>query len=153
MSQTCGCSISDTASIGPGFVIAHVGGIVIGGGVTIGTDCDIRQGITIGGSGKKHFEGRYHPKIGNEVRLGAGAKLIGPISIGDGCFIGANAVVTKDVPANAVVVGVPGRVIRVGKSRIPILDQEGEISEFLRLIESRVSKIERLLLSQENSGD
>jgi serine O-acetyltransferase len=95
-----GISIEHGAEIGPGFYIGHFGGIVIGGGVTIGSGCDVSQGVTIGVAGRG--EKRGSPTIGNDVYIGPGAKVFGKITIGDGARIGANAVVSRDVPAGAV---------------------------------------------------
>lgn len=100
--------ISDGADIGPGFYIAHSGAIVIGTGVKAGKNFSIRQGVTCGGSGNK---GLSHPYIGDDVVLAAGVKVIGNVSIGNNVIIGANAVVTKDIPSNARAVGIPAKVI------------------------------------------
>jgi serine O-acetyltransferase len=100
-----GISIGSTARIGRRFEIEHHGCIVIHGATQIGDDCLIRQGVTIGNSGAEDPLGA--PKIGNRVHIGAGAKLIGRISIGDDVIVGANAVVVRDVPAGVIVAGVP----------------------------------------------
>lgn len=104
-----GLSIPFTANIGSGFYISHFGGIFVHNRVTIGKNCNISQGVTIGRTNRGPREG--HPRLGDNVYIGAGAKIIGQVEIGDNAAIGANCVVTKDVPDNAVVVGVPGRVI------------------------------------------
>lgn len=107
------CWISASAEIGSGFLIAHVGGIVIGGGTRIGSNCDIRQNVTFGGNFNKQSDtGRQQPWIGNSVSFGAGCVIIGPISIGNNCIIGANTVVTRDVPDSVIVSGVPGKVVK-----------------------------------------
>ena len=103
--------------IGEGFYIGHFSGIVISSAAVIGKNCNISQGVTIGISGKG--EDRGCPIIGDNVYIGAGAKVIGRITIGNNVAIGANAVVTKDVPDNAVVVGIPAKIISMdGASEI-----------------------------------
>lgn len=96
------------AILGRRFCIDHFGGIVIGGGVVFGDDCRIRNGVTVG---RRHTGQRTAPVIGNRVDIGAGAKILGAIHIGDDVVIGANAVVLKDVPANSIAVGVPARIL------------------------------------------
>ncbi len=105
----CGVTIGVSAKIGRRLVIEHSGAIVVHGHAVLGDDCIIRQGVTIGN--------RYMnkpldaPTIGHRVNIGAGAKILGAVFIGDDAEIGANAVVIKDVPAGAVAVGVPARII------------------------------------------
>lgn len=101
--------IGRKAIIGKGLYIAHLGNIVIGNKAVIGNYCYINNGVTIGGAGRKEKYG--HPSIGNNVYFGAGAKVIGKIHVGNNVSIGANAVVLKSVPDNAVVVGVPAKII------------------------------------------
>lgn len=96
-------------NIGAGFYISHFGGIFINRDVIIGNNVNVSQDITIGIQNRGPLKGC--PSIGNNVYIGPGAKLFGNISIGDNSAIGANCVATKDVPANSVVVGVPGKVI------------------------------------------
>ena len=103
-----GIDIPFTAQIGRGFYIGHSGGIIVGA-ESIGNNFSISQGVTIGQTNRGDRKGR--PTIGNNVYVGPGAIVIGNIKIGDNVAIGANSVVTKDIPENAVVVGVPGRVI------------------------------------------
>ena len=105
-----GIEIHPAASIGPGFFIDHGMGVVIGETTEIGSDCLLYQGVTLGGTGKE--KGKRHPTLGNNVVVGAGAKILGPITIGDYVKIGANSVVLKSVPEHSIVVGVPGRVIK-----------------------------------------
>jgi len=105
----CGISIGSTATIGRRLSIEHHGCIVIHGNSVIGDDCLIRHGVTLGNTG---FEDPFGaPTLGNRVQIGAGAKLLGRITVGDGAIIGANAVVIRDVPENAAVGGVPARVL------------------------------------------
>ncbi len=108
-----GIEIHPAAQIGDRFFIDHGMGIVIGETVEIGDDCTIYQGVTLGGISIN--EGKRHPTLGNRVVVGAGAKVLGPITIGDDVRIGSNAVVLKDVSADRTIVGVPGRVIDIVK--------------------------------------
>jgi serine O-acetyltransferase len=114
----CGISIGVTATIGRRLTIEHHGCIVIHGAAQIGDDCMIRQEVTIGNTGSADPLGA--PKIGNRVQIGAGAKLLGRIVIGNDVIIGANAVVVRDVPDNAVVGGVPARVLKMRLPTAPI---------------------------------
>ena len=105
-----GIEIHPGAMIGRGLFIDHGFGVVIGETAELGENVTLFQGVTLGGTGKE--KGKRHPTLRNNVVVGAGAKVLGSIVIGDGVRIGANAVVIRDVPANAVVVGVPGRIVR-----------------------------------------
>lgn len=98
------------AQIGQRCVIDHGSGIVIGQTAVIGDDCLLYHGVTLGG--KSFDQVQRHPMLGNNVLVGAGAKLIGPIKIGDNVIIGANAVVTTDVPRDSVAVGIPAKVMQ-----------------------------------------
>lgn len=100
-----GISLPAQAQIGRRLLIEHFGGIIVHGSAVIGDDCIIRQGVTIGMSHRERYS--EAPRIGDRVDIGAGAKLLGGISIGDDAAIGANAVVLHDVPANHAAVGVP----------------------------------------------
>jgi len=109
-----GISIGDSAVIGRGLTIEHFGGIVIHGSTRIGDNCLIRQGVTIG---NRYMDRPLEaPIIGNNVVIGAGAKILGKVHVGDNAVIGANAVVLKDVPSGATAVGVPATVIKISKS-------------------------------------
>lgn len=104
-----GVDIHPGAILGTGLFIDHATGVVIGETAEVGDDVTIYHGVTLGGSGKD--TGKRHPTIGDRVTIGAGAKVLGAIKIGDDSRIGANAVVVKEVPSGAVVVGVPGQAI------------------------------------------
>jgi serine O-acetyltransferase len=104
-----GIEIHPGAVIGRRFFIDHGMGVVIGETAVIGDDCTLYHGVTLGGTSWQ--KGKRHPTLGRDVVVGAGAKVLGPLSIGDGVRIGSNAVVVKSVPAGATVVGVPGRII------------------------------------------
>jgi serine O-acetyltransferase len=105
-----GVEIHPAAQIGPGFFIDHGTGVVIGETSEIGESVILFQGVTLGGTGKER--GKRHPTLGNHVVVGAGAKVLGPITIGDHVKIGANSVVLRSVPAHSTVVGIPGKIIK-----------------------------------------
>ena len=105
-----GIEIHPGACIGKGFFIDHGDGVVIGETTVIGDDVTLYQGVTLGGTGKD--VGKRHPTIGDRVTIGAGAKVLGPFTVGEGSKIGASAVVLKEVPPNCTVVGNPGRIVR-----------------------------------------
>jgi serine O-acetyltransferase len=104
-----GIEIHPGAQIGRRFFIDHGMGVVIGETAVIGDDCTLYHGVTLGGT--SWAKGKRHPTLGNDVVVGAGAKVLGPIAIGDGARIGSNAVVLRPVPPGGTVVGVPGRLI------------------------------------------
>lgn len=103
-----GIHLSADARIGPGLYIGHWGGIWVAPGAVLGRECNLSQGVTIGVGGTAR---RGTPEIGDRVWMGPGATASGPIRVGDGAVIGANSLVVADVPENAVVVGVPARVV------------------------------------------
>ncbi len=116
-----GIEIHPGATIGPGFFIDHGMGIVIGETTEIGADVSLYHGVTLGGTSNEKV--KRHPTLEDGVVVGAGAKILGGITIGADSRVGANAVVVKPVPANSVVVGIPGRVIKRGqKNRPPAAD-------------------------------
>ncbi len=104
-----GVDIHPGAALGPGVFIDHATGVVIGETTVVGEDCTIYQGVTLGGTSTR--PGKRHPTVGDRVVVGAGAKVLGAITVGDDARIGANAVVVRDVPAGTVVVGVPGQIV------------------------------------------
>ena len=112
-----GIEIHPGAKIGKGLFIDHGMGVVIGETAEIGDNVTLFQGVTLGGTGKE--KGKRHPTVGNNVVIGSGAKVLGSLRVGDNAQIGANAVVVREVPANAVVVGGPGRVIRQDGVKLP----------------------------------
>src|SRR5207245_11616901 len=112
-----GIEIHPAAKIGTGFFIDHGMGVVIGETAEIGDYVTLFQGVTVGGTGKDR--GKRHPTLGNHVVVGAGAKILGGIRIGDNVKIGANSVVLKSVPENSTVIGVPGRIIKADGARLP----------------------------------
>src|ERR1019366_8608995 len=110
-----GVDIHPGAVLGPGLFIDHAAGVVIGETAEVGTDVTIYHGVTLGGTSLDR--GKRHPTVGDRVTIGAGAKILGPITIGHDTRIGANAVVVKQVPPNSVVVGVPGQIIARSRPR------------------------------------
>lgn len=106
-----GIEIHPGAQIGSGLFIDHGMGIVVGETAVIGNNCTIYHNVTLGGTG--HGKGKRHPTIGDNVLIGAGAKLLGPFRVGSNVMVGANAVVLSEVPDNATVVGVPAKIVRV----------------------------------------
>jgi cysteinyl-tRNA synthetase len=136
-----GIEIHPAAKIGPGFFIDHGMGVVIGETAEIGEDALLYQGVTLGGTGKE--KGKRHPTLGNNVVVGAGAKILGPIKIGDYVKIGANSVVLKPVPDYSIVVGVPGKII---KKKVVRIEQEGivETLDHVRLPDPVEDKLHEL---------
>lgn len=134
-----GIEIHPGATIGKKFVIDHGMGIVIGETTEIGDNVLMYQGATLGGTGK--HKGKRHPTIGNNVVIGAGAKVLGPIKVGEFSRIGAGAVVVKDVPAHSTVVGVPGEVVRVKGEKVRKFEALAH-GELPSILSERVKKLE-----------
>jgi len=107
-----GCFIGPNAKIGMGIQFPHPNGIVIGDGTIIGNNCIIYQQVTLGGRIIGDAQRRNYPRVGNNVVIFAGAKIIGGVKIGDNVIIGANSVVNKDMPADSIVAGVPAKIIK-----------------------------------------
>ena len=116
-----GIEIHPGAKIGSGVFIDHGEGVVIGETAEIGNNVVIYQGVTLGGTGKD--KGKRHPTIEDNVMISAGAKILGPFTVGKNAKIGAGSIVLDEVPANATVVGVPGRVVKLNGVRVDDLDQ------------------------------
>lgn len=138
-----GVEIHPGAKIGKRFFIDHGMGVVIGETAIVGDDVVLYQGVTLGGTGKE--KGKRHPTIGDGVVIGAGAKILGSITVGSNVNIGANSVVLQNVPKNSTVVGIPGRVVRMNgekvKEHILNLDHVGlpdPVMEKFRLIEKEM---------------
>ncbi len=116
-----GIEIHPGATIGHGFFIDHGMGVVIGETTEIGDGCTVYQGVTLGGTGKD--VGKRHPTLGNNVMVGAGAKVLGPVKIGDNTKIAAGAVVLREIPDDSTAVGIPARVVRRSGRKPDDLDQ------------------------------
>ncbi len=130
------------AQIGERLFIDHGAGVVIGETAVIGDDVTLYQGVTLGGTGKE--KGKRHPTIGNGVVIGAGAKVLGNIRVGDHSRVGAGSVVTRDVPDDSTVVGVPGHLIFRNGKRVVITDPKqinDPLSEALAAVASEVKNL------------
>lgn len=150
ISQRCayktGIEIHPGATIGKRFFIDHGHGVVIGETTEIGDDVTIYQGVTLGGTGKEC--GKRHPTIGNNVMIGAGAKLLGSFKVGDNTRIAAGSVVLSSVPANSTAVGSPARVVRNNGRSVLELDQvhiPDPVSRELRKLHKKIDKLEKEL--------
>ncbi len=152
----CDIEIHHAAKLGPGFFIDHGSGVVIGETSEAGADCLLYQGATLGGTGKE--KGKRHPTLGDGVVVGAGAKILGAITIGDYAKIGANAVVLRDVPAHASAVGVPARVVRKKVVRmseagpVEVLDHvqmPDPVEERFAALEGQIAELEKKLRGME----
>ncbi len=115
-----GIEIHPGAKIGESCFIDHGMGVVIGETAEIGDNVTLYQGVTLGGTGKE--KGKRHPTVGNNVVIGSGAKVLGDLTIGENSRLGAGSVVLDDVPSNATVVGIPGRIVAYSGQRIPSVD-------------------------------
>ena len=141
-----GIEIHPAAQIGEGLFIDHGAGVVIGETAVIGDDVTLYQGVTLGGTG--FATGKRHPTVQDNVTIGSGAKLLGPITIGHGAKIGANSVVITDVPPNSTVVGNPGHPVRVDGRRVEGPDADwihlpDPIAEAIQVLASRIGALER----------
>ena len=138
-----GIEIHPGATIGKGLFIDHGMGVVIGQTAIIGDNVTLYQGVTLGGTGKE--KGKRHPTIGNNVVVGAGAKVLGNIKIGDNSYIGSNAVVIKDAPDNSTVVGVPGRITKQDGKKIELsLDHIHVLDPLLQEIDELKKRLDNL---------
>jgi serine O-acetyltransferase len=143
-----GIEIHPAARIGEGLFIDHGAGVVIGETADIGNDVTLYQGVTLGGTGFQ--TGKRHPTVEDNVTIGSGAKLLGPITIGHGAKIGANSVVITDVPANSTVVGNPGHPVRVDGRVVEGPDADwihlpDPIAEAIQALSSRIATLEQTL--------
>lgn len=142
-----GIEIHPGATIGKGLVIDHGSGVVIGETAEIGDNCTLYQGVTLGGTGKD--TGKHHPTLGNNVMVGAGAKVLGPFRIGDNSKIAAGAVVLSEIPSNATAVGIPARVVRRDGVRVMSCEEELDqvhlpdpVAQQLCRLEARCARLE-----------
>lgn len=169
-----GIEIHPGAKIGRRFFIDHGMGVVIGETTVIGDDCTLYHGVTLGGT--SWSAGKRHPTLGNDVVVGAGAKILGPITVGDDVRVGSNAVVLKDVPAGATVVGIPGRVVsatpdevdarRVAMARKigfdaygatqdmpdPVIDSINKMLDHMHHVDERIGQISKALNDIDSAG-
>ena len=138
-----GIEIHPGVTIGKNLFIDHGMGVVIGETTIIGDNVTLYQGVTLGGTGKE--KGKRHPTLGNSIVVGTGAKVLGNITIGDNSYIGANAVVIKDVPPNSTIVGVPGRITKQDGKKIDIsLDHIHVLDPIMQDIEELERRIKKL---------
>lgn len=145
-SRKTGVEIHPAVIIGKRFFIDHGTGVVIGETAVIGDDVTIYQGVTLGGTGKD--TGKRHPTIGNNVMIGAGAKVLGPLVIGDNSRIAAGAVVLSDIPSNSTAVGVPAKVVRRDGVRVDDLDQvhiPDPVAQEIARLETEIEKLKKLV--------
>lgn len=143
-----GIEIHPAATIGRRFFIDHGTGVVIGETAVIGDDVMIYQGVTLGGTGKD--VGKRHPTLGNNVMVGSGAKVLGPFRVGDNARIAANAVVLREVPPGATVVGVPGRIVRLCGDKLdhihtpdPVMLEIEELKRRMALLEQQINDVQK----------
>jgi serine O-acetyltransferase len=137
-----GIEIHPGAKIGKGLMIDHGMGVVIGETAEIGDNCTLYQGVTLGGTGKD--VGKRHPTLGNNVMVGAGAKVLGPFKIGDNTKIAANAVVLEEIPDNCTAVGIPAKIVRREGMRIDDLDQihiPDPVAQEIARLEARLGEL------------
>ncbi len=158
ISQRCvrktGIEIHPGAQIGENLFIDHGVGVVIGETTIIGDNCTLYQGVTLGGTGKE--TGKRHPTLGNNVMVGAGAKVLGPITIGDNTRIAAGAVVLDDIPADSTAVGVPARVVKIAGIRVDDLDQvhiPDPVSQELCRLEAKLDKMQKRMEELEEQSN
>jgi serine O-acetyltransferase len=149
-----GIEIHPAARIGRRLFIDHGMGVVVGETSTIGDDVTLYQGVTLGGTGKEH--GKRHPTIGNGVVIGAGAKVLGNILVGDNSRVGAGSVVLRNVPDNSTVVGVPAHIVFRDGKRIVITDPKqiaDPLSEALAVVATQVKELKEKVKQLEGNGN
>jgi serine O-acetyltransferase len=143
-----GVEIHPAARIGDEFFIDHGSGVVIGETAEIGDRVTLYQGVTLGGTGFQR--GKRHPTVGNEVTIGSGAKLLGPIRVGRGAKVGANTVVVANVPDNSTVVGNPGHPVRVEGRKVEGPDADwihlpDPLADAIKALSARIAQLEKRL--------
>lgn len=153
-----GVEIHPGARIGHGIFIDHGAGVVIGETAEIGENVTLYQGVTLGGTGFQ--SGKRHPSVGDNVTIGSGAKLLGPLTVGDNAKIGANTVVVEDVPPNSTVVGNPGHPVRVEGRKVEGPDADwihlpDPLQDAVKVLSARIRELEMQVaeLSGENPPD
>ena len=148
-----GIEIHPGATIGRGLFIDHGMGVVIGETAEIGDNCTLYQGVTLGGTGKD--TGKRHPTLGDNVMVGAGAKVLGPFKIGSGTKVASGAVVLEEIPENSTAVGIPARVVRKGGKKPDCMDQvhiPDPVSQELCRLEQRIRQLEGELAQMKENG-
>ncbi len=143
-----GIEIHPGAQIGKNFFIDHGMGVVVGETAIVGDNVLLYQGVTLGGTGKE--TGKRHPTIGNSVVVGTGAKILGNITIGDNSYIGANAVVIKNVPPNSTVVGIPGRITKQEGQKIDSLLDHAHVND--PVMENMTKLLGRIKTLEQKTG-
>ncbi|MDD4320456.1 MAG: serine O-acetyltransferase [Acidaminococcaceae bacterium] len=157
-----GIDIHPGAKLGRGLFIDHGMGVVIGETCEIGINVTLYQGVTLGGTGKE--KGKRHPTIGDNVVVASGAKVLGSFSVGANSKIGSGSVVLQEVPANSVVVGIPGRVVTQNGRRInepedgidlnhnilpdPVADYETALDKHMKIIDARLKGLEKMIIAK-----
>ena len=144
-----GIEIHPGAVIGHNVFIDHGSGIVIGETAEVGDGCTLYQGVTLGGTGKD--SGKRHPTLGNNVLIGAGAKVLGPVYIGDNSRIGAGSVVLRNLPANCTAVGVPAEVVRINNKAVNPADDLDQ-QDLPDIVAQRLTDLDRRLGALENAA-
>ena len=144
-----GIEIHPGATIGKGLFIDHGSGVVIGETAELGDNCTLYQGVTLGGTGKD--TGKRHPTLGNNVLVGAGAKVLGPFTVGDNSKIAANAVVLKEVPPNSTAVGIPAKIVKSGGTKMPQTDLDqihipDPVAQELKKLTEKIEALEEQLM-------
>ena len=148
-----GIEIHPGATIGKGLFIDHGTGVVIGETAEIGDNCTLYQGVTLGGTGKDI--GKRHPTLGNNVMVGAGAKILGPFKVGDNAKIAANAVVLSEVPSDSTAVGIPARIVKRRNIKCD-LDQvhiPDPVSQELCRLNLKIELLEKQIAEMEKKGN
>ena len=148
-----GIEIHPGATIGKGLFIDHGSGVIIGETTVIGNNVTLYQGVTLGGTGKE--KGKRHPTLKDNVMVSAGAKILGSFTIGENAKIGAGSVVLEEVPPNCTVVGVPGRIVRMGNQKMPRVDLDqihlpDPVLNDIRELQNRNIQLQKELEEMEN---
>ena len=144
------------AQLGHGILIDHGCGVVIGETAVVGDNCTIYQGVTLGGVGTQ--KGKRHPTLGNNVMVGAGAKILGAFEVGDNCSIAANAVLLKPLEDNVTAVGIPARPVKKDGVTIPKVKKSVSLEEYealktqVKQLEEQVERMERLLAARADTN-
>lgn len=144
-----GIEIHPGAKIGKGLFIDHGMGVVIGETTEIGDNCTIYQNVTLGGTG--HEKGKRHPTLGDNVTVGAGAKILGPFKIGDNSKVGAGSVVLSEVPKNCTVVGVPAKIVKQDGKPIRSIEKIHIASKNKENFERTIDKLKKFIYIMDSS--